>query len=338
MATTNGTTSSPSASYVRTTAEIACSLVEMVDRVSAPDYRLISTGVRELDDAITVYPGSVTAVVGRPGMGKSMLLKALAKRELERIQAERETDQTCVVYVTLEEPETKLAVQLAGLSCGWRSLSRGELGDPESARLDAMKLPKLLSGLYVIRHPGLVGGRLAEPLSAEVVLRAIERIAVEFERRPTLVCLDYLQLLKGDGQAYTVKAKSEHVMAASAGALNLARALSVPVVMAVQASREADGRIPPLPRMSDLQWASAIEQDSDNIVGLCRPVALQQVQDEIDEKGSAYLSIGGVSHRIGPTLTLLNVIKARNDACAGQRFVLHLHPTDLTLHGVERHA
>lgn len=335
--TAKNTDPSP-ARYISTPSEIAVSLSAMLDRASADDWRLVTTGVREIDDALTIYPGSVTAVVGRPGMGKSMLLKALAKRELQRIAAEDGGGAQCVVYVTLEEPETKLAIQLAESPLDWRTMARGEVVDADKARVEIMRLPKNIRGLYVIRHPGLVDGRVAEALSAQTVLRAIERIATEFGRKPTLVCLDYLQLMKGDGQAYTVRDKTEHVMAASAGALNLARALQVPVIMAVQASRDADGREPPLPRMSDMQWASAIEQDCDNIVGLCRPASLPKVQDEIAERGSSYVNIGGVSHRVNETLMLMVVIKARNDGCAGRRFAVHLHPTGLTMHGIDHHA
>jgi len=169
-------------------------------------------------------------------------------------------------------------------------------------------------------------------------MAAIERIAVEFKRRPTLVCLDYLQLMKGDSQSYKVSDKTEHVMAASAGALNLARALNVPVIMAVQASRDADNREPPLPRMSDMQWASAIEQDCDNVLGLCRPISLTRVQDEIAERGSSTVSIAGVTYRVTDTLMLLVAIKARNDACGGRRFAAHLHPTGLTMFGIDHHA
>jgi replicative DNA helicase len=326
------------ARYISTPAEIACELNTMLDRAMADDWRLITTGVAEIDDALTIYPGSVSAVVGRPGMGKSMLLKALAKRELVRIGAEDKSGKQCVVYVTLEEPETKLAIQLAGSSLEWRAMARGEIGDADEARRQIAGLPKRLRGLYVIRHPGLVAGHVAEPLSAETVMGAIERIATEFGRKPTLVCLDYLQLMKGDAQSYTVRDKMEHVMAASAGALNLARALQVPVVMAVQASREADNREPPLPRMSDMQWASSIEQDCDNVIGLCRPISLPSVQDQIAQVGSSTVPICGVSHAVTETLMLLVVIKARNDGSAGRRFAAHLHPTGLTMHGIDHHA
>jgi len=326
------------ARYISTPSEIAVELNSMLDRALSPDWRLITTGVPEIDEAVTIYPGSVTAVVGRPGMGKSMLLKALAKRELERIAAEDQSGRQCVVFVTLEEPEEKLAIQLSGASLKWREMARGEIADPDEARREIVGLPKRLRGLYVIRHPGLVAGRVSDPLSAQRVLGAIERIAVEFGRRPTLVCLDYLQLMKGDSGSYSVQSKTEHVMAASAGALNLARALRVPVVMAVQASRDTDDRDPPLPRLSDLQWGSAIEQDCDLVLGLCRPISLTKVQDEIAERGVSMLTIGGVSHRVSQTLMLLVVIKGRDDGSAGRRFAAHLHPTELTMHGIEHDA
>lgn len=326
------------ARYVKTTSEVADELVAMLDRTATAGYRLITTGHPELDDELTIYPGSMSVVVGRPGMGKSMLLKSIAAREHKRILDAGTKNDECVVFVTLEEPKTKLCIQIGQLPITWRDAVRGTVADREAARMAAVYLPKTLPALMIIEHPGLVDGKVAEPLSAERVLTAIEQIYVEFGKRPTLVCLDYLQLLKGQGQPYTVKAKTEHVMAASQGALNLARSLQVPVVLAVQAARDADGRMPPLPRMSDMQWASQIEQDADNIIGLCRPAALESIQDEIANMGHATVDIAGVSHTVTDSLMMLGVVKARNDGCVGRRYAAHLHPERLTLHGVARNA
>jgi hypothetical protein len=90
--------------------------------------------------------------------------------------------------------------------------------------------------------------------------------------------------------------------------------------------------------MSDMQWASSIEQDCDNIIGLCRPASLAKVQDEIAEHGVSHVTIAGMSHQVSDSLMLLVVIKARNDGSAGRRFAAHLHPTALTMHGIDRHA
>ena len=83
---------------------------------------------------------------------------------------------------------------------------------------------------------------------------------------------------------------------------------------------------------------SAIEQDCDVIIGLCRPIALPSVQDQIAQVGASTVPIGGVSHAVTDTLMLLVMIKARDDSCAGRRLAVHLHPTALTMHGIDHHA
>lgn len=323
--------------YLLTPSDLARRLYETIGETEDASYRLLSTGLPELDRDLTIYPGSVTAVVGRPGMGKSLFCKALARAEVERIRAGDASEQL-VVFVTLEEPDQKLTIQLGRLPFSWRDLRRREIADLPAAKVSAMTANKYLEPFWVVRHPGVRGGRVGEPLSCEKVMRAIEVIASDYGKRPTLVVLDYLQLLKGEGQPYTIKAKTEHVMAASAGALMMARNLGVAVVMAVQASREADSRRPPLPVLSDMQWASAIEQDCDIILGLCRPAAIPAVQEKIRTEGIARMPVAGEERTVTDSLMMLGVIKARDDGCAGRQYALYLDPVTLDLHGAERYA
>ena len=116
-----------SRAYIRRPGEVTNALADRITRSHREGYRLIQFGVPELDNALTIYPGSVTALVGRPGAGKSLCAKALARREVQRIHRDGTGDTECVIYVTLEEPEEKLAVQIGQLSFDWRQAMRGEL-------------------------------------------------------------------------------------------------------------------------------------------------------------------------------------------------------------------
>lgn len=321
--------------YVRTPADVANALVNRIDRSHREGYRLIQFGVREIDEALTIYPGSVTALVGRPGMGKSLVSKALARREVQRIERDGTADTECVIYVSLEEPEEKLAVQIGQRSFGWREAMRGELADQAAARLEAIRVARDLRALWVIRQGGLVDGMFLPPLTTAQVLHSIELVATEWGKRPTLIVLDYLQLLYGDHRG-SVQGKTEQVMAASNGAVRLARVLECPVVMAVQASRETDTRKPPIPRLSDSQWASAVEQDVDIAIGLCRPMAVPEIQQEMVEHGSAVVELyGGKRVSVSDTLMLVQPAKARDDGGAGKRYAIHVHPVTLEIRGID---
>lgn len=328
-----------SRAYIRRPGEVTNALADRIARSHREGYRLIQFGVPELDNALTIYPGSVTALVGRPGAGKSLCAKALARREVQRIHRDGTGDTECVIYVTLEEPEEKLAVQIGQLSFDWRQAMRGELSDEAAARLEAITAVEQLMPLWIIRQGGLVGGRFIPPLTTARVMQSIEQIATDHGRRPTMIVLDYLQLLHGDERG-SDRGKVEQVMAASNGAVRLARTLECPVIMAVQASRVTDTRKPPIPRLEDAQWASSVEQDVDIAIGLCRPIATPDIRDKIAEDGTAYVDLSnGRKVSVSDTLMLLQPSKARDDGGAGKRYAIHVDPVTLAIHGIDwRHG
>ena len=146
--------------------------------------------------------------------------------------------------------------------------------------------------------------------------------------------LDYLQLIRGQ-QIKSERAKTEEVMQASAGAVQIARALNAPVIMAVQASRETDKMNPPIPRLADMQWASSIEQDVDIALGLCRPAAVPGIQDDIAKNGRAYVTVGSREISVTDNLMLISPSKARDDGGAGKRYAIYVNPVTLAISGLD---
>lgn len=293
-------------------------------------------GVPEIDDAITIYNGCTVAILGRPGHGKSMLCKALARRALatcataNKGRADGEPTDS-VVFVTLEEPPEKLALQIAGAPLAWRDVLRGRANGSMDAF--AMRLPLTVGPLCVVAHPGLVEGRLAPPVSTDQILSSIELYQIEHNTRVRMVVIDYLQMLRSPAVGRNA-GKSDHVMEASRGAVTLARALSAPVIMAVQATRDTDTQKLPIPGTSAGQWASSIEQDCDIVLGICRPSALGWVREEITQTGSAHVEYGGQSWAVRPPLMIVQVNKARDDDAAGQRYLINVDPVTLAISGV----
>lgn len=244
--------------YLYDPARQAVAVLEWARRSKQPGYRLTTFGVAEMDDAVTLFPGSLTAVAGRPGHGKSQLLKHLAARAVDEIRAEGSDE--CVVFVTLEESVEMVAATINGLGISSRDIHRGRF-DLAALEADVHALiPR--NGLMVLAHPGIVGSgknrRLADPLTSRRILDAISRIEVTTTppRKPRLVLLDYLQLLQPDRDArHTEATKTAEVMAAVEGAKGIAASTKCAVVIAVQAGRESDNRRPPMPQLADMQWA-----------------------------------------------------------------------------------
>lgn len=323
--------------YVHYGADVSCDVVELIDRSTAPGWNLVRTGLPDLDRQVTIAPQTVTVFAARPQHGKSMMLKVLARQAIRDLEARGGYEAgERVFFVTMEEPKAKLGIQLGGLSASYRDVIRGEI-DRDALRVEAISIARSLRSLCVIEHPGVLDGRIAPPVSAGIVTRAIERAHSDDGLRPAMIILDYLQLMKADGaSAMSAQSRTDHVMAASAGAVRLSRAFNCPVLLAVQAGRAVDARGDKMPALSDMQWASAIEQDADTIIGLWRPWV--DHADDVLGGADKPVKAGGGEIRITEGLMILGVIKTRNDGAGGRKFGAHVDPVRFTAHPIDRHA
>lgn len=301
--------------YLFDPARQAGAILQWLARVKAPDYRLVTTGLRALDDIVTLFPGSLTAVAGRPGAGKSQVCKHLARRVVGEIRDEGAAE--CVVFITLEESLEMVSATINNVGVSSRDVHRGAFDLDAVTRRVHERVP--LPGLHILAHPGIVGTgkdrRLADPLTSRRILDTVARIEVTTagRERPRLVILDYLQLLQPDrDKLHGERTKVAEVMAAVEGAKTIATATGAAVVMAVQAGREADTRRPPLPQLSDMQWASAIEQACDTVLGVLRPVRHPLFELDADTGDRPDFPLGGRNYPVTDDLIIINVIKQRH--------------------------
>lgn len=319
--------------YVMTPADLANDVTDLLRAAKRDDYRAITTGHVELDRVVTMYPQSLTGILGRPSHGKSMLCKALARRELERIQS----SQPCrdvVVYITLEESASVVGMSLGGWSLTMSDIvnARYDLAERERMAMELARLP-----LFVIRHPGIVNGKVAPSLTPERLYETIQTIATKYPADPalpryhvSLVVLDYVQLLQGDKMAMSDSSKTAQVSSAIEGAKRLAVELSVPVVIAVQAGRNVDNRDDQMPAMADAQWASAIEQACDIVLGVHRPIRKESIQNDIRAGMHLTVNISGEQHTVTDSLMMIGLVKQRAGIGYG-RYAAYLDPVTLKL-------
>lgn len=319
--------------YIYDPARQAVEIIGWLNRVKAPGYRLVTFGVADLDETVTMFPGSLTAIAGRPGMGKSLVCKALAARELARIREEDAPE--LVVFVTLEESPDMVSAAINGLGLSSRDIHRGrfDLADYTARVHESVVRP----GLMMLAHPGIVGTgdnrRLADPLTSRRILDGIARIEATTKGalRPRLVVLDYLQLLQPDrDRLHNERTKVAEVMAAVEGAKTIARATGAAVVMAVQAGRESDNRRPPMPNLGDMQWASAIEQACDTVLGVLRPIRHAAYEYDPATGERPDFAFKGRNYPVTEDLTVLSVVKQRHGEGHGT-FIASLDPATLTM-------
>lgn len=248
-------------------------------------------------------------MVARPGHGKSLALKGFAKRECQAIMARGTQDSECVVVVTLEETPERVALEIADWPMSFIDLIKGRY-DPSLVEGLIARFPKI--PLWTIQHPRVRKGKTTRKLSSDLIYEIIEAIASDYDgKRPTLICLDYLQILQGDDVPRDQQTRTAQVEAATHGAKALAQRLDCPVVAAVQSGRVADGRTPPIPEISDLQHSSAIEQDADLVLALWRPVKTHGID------AGRFITIGGKDIAVTNDLTVIRLLKQRLGIGAG---------------------
>lgn len=294
-------------------------LTQWFEECAQPDRWLLRFGVDELDDAITVAPPDVVAIAGRPSMGKSQICKWLARLECDRIVAAERDDQ-CVVYVTLEESARKTSLGVNALPVNVRDVKRGRFDLAEAKR---WALKPIERPLYIVQHPGLIGRgkdrRMAAPITASLVIDAVSRIQLTTRNhaKPTLVVLDYLQLLRPDHDRADERTRVAEVIAATEGAKLIAASLGCVVVLAVQAGRETDQRTPPLPTMADMAWGSVIEQACDLILGILRPCRHPAFLPKAETGETPPLMYRGRALPLTDEMLLLGIVKQRDDVGQG---------------------
>lgn len=220
--------------------------------------------VPDLDaKVLPLRKGTETVLLGRPGMCKTTLLLSLAMAESNRIVERGKWDSECVVFVSYEQTAEELSAVLQN-DVPMEDLLRGKA---EQRAIERAAIPMVRRGLWFIGH-GL--GRLdpnAPRLTPETVYRTMQVIQEEYHRQINLLCFDYLQIVP----VQHARDRIQQVTEIPIRVKELAQRIGCPVVLAAQAGREVDHLSPPIPRMTDCQWSSSIEQTADLVLALWRP-------------------------------------------------------------------
>lgn len=249
----------------------------VVEQLSSQDGHLtgIATGFPKLDELTGgLQPGDLVIVAGRPTMGKTAFALTIAAH------AGIEHHKTVALF-SLEM--SKLQVVLRMLC--------------SEARVDQANLRRGFMGREDWRRLTYAGSRLSDaaiflddnPSTSILEARAKTR-RLKAERGLDFVIVDYLQLMRGTGQAEN---REKEISEISRGLKAMARELDVPVIAVSQLSRAVEGRAMKRPILADLRESGALEQDADVVLFIYR--------DE-QEKGVAEVIIG--KQRNGPTDTV----------------------------------
>jgi replicative DNA helicase len=261
----------------------------------------IQFGVSAIDRVvIPMRAGELISLIARPAHGKTSLLAYFARIEAQRIIAREMEQQEAVVYVTWEQSAEELEAFFQ--ADGEHSISDIAWGraDLDVIRRQAVKRAGV--PIWVIGHGIGRAGKRSPRMTPEIVLDAIEGMALEFHGvKPTLVIFDYMQLIPVPGFRDRVQQVTEVPICIK----ELALRIGCPAIVGVQARREVDDRAIKIPEMRDAQWASSIEQTSDKVFGLWRPCVTETHGDIID--------IGTDKYTVNDRLLIIRMLKQRGD-------------------------
>lgn len=212
------------------------------------------------------HPGQLILVGGRPGIGKTTILKQFCDKMVGLgivllASAEEGTEQLTDRYISGQTGLTM--VQLAG----------GDYDEERLRSIDEATLDMLYSVPYLhVDHFMTVMG-----------LRSVAR-QMKMRHGLDAIFVDYLQLLQDEYG----KNSNERVSFISRSLKGLATSLGIPVIAACQLNRETE-RGNRKPQLHELRDSGSLEQDSDLVLFLYRKDAYPDCPDE--KKGKAQLLV-----------------------------------------------
>lgn len=220
------------------------------------DPRALDTPWPDLNDIIELKPGQLITVGAGTGQGKSLFGMNLASHvALTRSRP--------ALVASMEMGGSELMARLtaaeAGVDVDHLIRRKLEATDWEKVFRAAPKMQN--AGNFILDDsPNLTLGKI----------RARVRWMAATGRPPAILVADYLQLLTPESNGKKEKTRANEVAELSRGLKLLAMEFEIPVVALAQFNRGAVGR---QPLVSDFKDSSSIEQDSNVIILMHRPLA-----------------------------------------------------------------
>jgi replicative DNA helicase len=258
-------------------------LGEVYDRVDQLSRRSeeiygVPTGLIDLDRLFGgLQKSDLLIVAGRPGMGKTGFLLSVAKNAAQKHKKH-------VAMFSLEMSNEQLVQRLIAQETGidTQRLRTGKLSEDEWPLFTHAIEVLADTHIYLDDTPAIT------PLQLRTKCR---RLHMEYEL--DLVIVDYLQLMSSENRSEN---RVQEVSFISRNLKVLARELNVPVLTAAQLSRAVEQRADKRPVLSDLRESGSLEQDSDIVMFIHRPDALEK-----DSPRQNIAEIIVAKHRNGPT-------------------------------------
>ena len=206
----------------------------------------LSTGLIDLDKMLGgLFPGDLTIIAGRPGMGKSAMALGITR-------ACASQEKTALVF-SLEMTGDQFALREIAAQSGTT------VADVRAGKIDRIRFDQMmLAAREISSLPILVASK------ARLDMSAIASECARVKRRYGLglIVVDYAQLIDADGHGDNRVGEITYITRRLKA---LAMEFRCPVVALSQLSRAVEGRDDKRPQLSDLRESGSIEQDADMV-------------------------------------------------------------------------
>ena len=232
--------------------EAAQRVLKEIDRqMSGVGSSVIHTGLKRLDDLSGgFFPGELTIIAARPGMGKTEIALTCARHAgLTQKKAH---------FVTLEMTAEQLARRLMSSRSG---VGTGKI---RRAELDEVQIKALQEAAQWLNDVRLnISAHRTIGSLWQFVRRASAKKEID------VLFIDYAQLMEDDGGKKGGNREQE-ISAISRTLKRISTEFNIPVVLLAQLSRAVESRSDKMPQLSDLRESGSLEQDADNVYFLVR--------------------------------------------------------------------
>ena len=211
----------------------------------------ILSGLNDLDSITGGWQnGNLIIIAARPAMGKTAVALHLAKiPALNNIP---------VAFFSLEMTASELAGRLASSESYIPStlINQKRIGLNDIEVMNT-SFNKLSDAPFYIDDSSVLS---ISDLKAKAK-------KLKYERNIKLIIVDYLQLMRGEGEG----SREQEISSISRGLKTIAKDLNIPVIALSQLSRKCEERPDKRPLLSDLRESGSIEQDADIVSFIFRP-------------------------------------------------------------------
>jgi replicative DNA helicase len=274
----------------------------------------LPTGFADLDRMTGgLYPGDLTIVAARPGMGKSAFLTSLLMN-ITRLRAGAEPPAGAMF--SLEMPRSQIAMRFAVHEAlvSMQRVRTGSLARDEWQKLVTGSADMATVPLWIDDTANL--GLLELRSMIRKLKREIESGATGIpSKKLGVVGVDYIQLMQGIARRGGTR--EEEVASLSRGLKALAKDEDIPIVALAQLNRNLEKNKDKRPGLADLRESGSIEQDADNVFFLYR----ESYYDKEANREETELIVG--KQRNGPTGSVTLMFKE-----ASMRFYSFVQESD----------